>query len=67
MRPASIPSPRPLMVVASTRWLGVSRTSAHVGSSNVTVRNARAAGGGGIWNTGTLMVTNSTVKGNTAS
>ena len=67
MRPASIPSPRSLMVVASTRWLGVSSTTAHVGASNVPVPNGRAAGGGGIWNAGTLMVNNSTVNGNTAS
>ena len=42
----------------------VSNASAHVALSNVTVRNGRAAAGGGINNSGTLSINNSTVSGN---
>lgn len=45
----------------------VSSTSAHVGLSNVTVRNGYtySGGGGGIWNLGILTVNKSTISGNT--
>lgn len=44
----------------------VSSTTAHVGLSNVTVRNGLHFVGGGISNSGTLTVNNSTISGNTA-
>jgi hypothetical protein len=46
--------------------VAVSSANAHVGLANLTIRNGRATGGGGIFNGGTLTVTNSTVSGNTA-
>ena len=45
----------------------VSSASARVGLANLTIRNGfGGAGGGGIFNRGTLTVTNSTVSGNSA-
>jgi hypothetical protein len=49
------------------RVVTVSSASARVGLANLTIRNGfGATGGGGIFNRGTLTVTNSTVSGNAA-
>lgn len=42
------------------------RSGAKLTLNNLTVANGRGAGGGGIYNNGTLMVTNSTLSGNSA-
>src|SRR5713101_3060417 len=44
----------------------ISNTSAHVTLSKLTIRNGKATSGGGINNSGTLTLTNSTVSGNWA-
>ena len=44
----------------------ISNTSAHVTLSKLTIRNGKATSGGGINNSGTLTLTNSTVSGNQA-
>jgi len=44
----------------------ISNTSAHVTLSKLTIRNGKATSGGGINNSGTLTLTNSTVSGNRA-
>jgi predicted outer membrane repeat protein len=48
------------------RVVTIPNANAHVALSNVTIRNGSAGDGGGIYNSGTLMVTNSTVAGNVA-
>ena len=44
----------------------ISNTTAHVTLSGLTIRNGKATSGGGIHNSGTLALTNSTVSGNWA-
>jgi hypothetical protein len=44
----------------------ISNTKAHVSLSNVTVRAGHAPQGGGMYNNGTLTVSNSTLSGNSA-
>jgi len=44
----------------------VSNANAHVGLSNVTVRNGYAGRGGGIYNSGILTISSSTISGNSA-
>jgi hypothetical protein len=44
----------------------ISNTTAHVTLSKLTIRNGKATSGGGINNSGTLTLTNSTVSGNWA-
>jgi hypothetical protein len=44
----------------------ISNTTAHVTLSSLTIRNGKATSGGGINNSGTLTLTNSTVSGNSA-
>jgi len=44
----------------------ISNTTAHVTLSKLTIRNGKASSGGGINNSGTLTLTNSTVSGNWA-
>jgi len=51
---------------ASGRVVTISNTTAHVTLSNLTIRNGNATSGGGINNSGTLTLTNSTVSGNWA-
>jgi hypothetical protein len=48
------------------RVVTISNTAAHVTLSKLTIRNGRATSGGGISNSGTLTLTNSTVSGNWA-
>jgi hypothetical protein len=50
--------------VAGVRVVTISSTTAHVSISRVTVQNGRALYGGGIYNTGTLFLNQSTVRGN---
>jgi hypothetical protein len=45
----------------------ISDTTAHVSLSKVTIRNGHAGKGGGIYNNGTLTVSNSILSGNSAS
>jgi hypothetical protein len=45
----------------------ISNASAHITLSKLTIRNGLAVHGGGINNSGTLTISNSTVSGNTAS
>jgi hypothetical protein len=52
---------------ASTRVVTISNTAAHVTLSNLTIRKGKATSGGGINNSGTLTLTNSTVSENVAS
>ena len=42
-------------------------STAHVTVSNLTIRNGKSGGAGGIYNTGTLTLTSSTVSGNRAA
>jgi hypothetical protein len=51
---------------ASGRVVTISNTTAHVTLSKLTIRNGKATSGGGISNSGTLMLTNITVSGNWA-
>ena len=51
---------------ASTRVVTISNSAAHVTLSNLTIRNGKAISGGGINNSGTLTLTNTTVSGNWA-
>jgi hypothetical protein len=51
---------------ASDRVVTISNTAAHVTLSKLTIRNGKATAGGGINNSGTLTLTNSTVSGNWA-
>src|SRR5215470_462335 len=44
----------------------ISNTTAHVTLSKLTIRNGKATSGGGINNSGTLTLSNSTVSGNSA-
>jgi hypothetical protein len=44
----------------------ISNTTAHVTLSKLTIRNGKSSSGGGINNSGTLTLTNSTVSGNLA-
>src|SRR5215472_14055665 len=44
----------------------VSNANAHVGLSNLTIRNGSAKSGGGIYNIGTLAISNSTITANRA-
>jgi hypothetical protein len=41
--------------------------NAHVALSNITIRNGHASQGGGVYNTGTLAITNSTLSANRAA
>jgi hypothetical protein len=48
------------------RVISILNSKAIVGLSKVTIQNGVASGGGGILNWGTLVVTNSTIRGNSA-
>src|SRR5579885_3235568 len=49
------------------RVVSILNASAQVGIAKVTIRHGVAAGGGGIYNSGTLAITNSTLSGNAAN
>lgn len=47
--------------------VNIPNSAAHVSLANVTIRNGRAQFGGGVYNSGTLTITNSIISGNQAS